>query len=226
MDSDALKIKRIREYLNLTQSQFAAKCGVKQQLIAMFERGQRTPTTAFKLGFLKAFHTDFDDQILESDVLKLGEPAPNSLPPNLAPVPFYSAKVAAGLGAELPTYPEKDILYFDKRLLNNVVGIKEANAVILQAEGDSMDSGMNKPNDIRNGDLLMIDVSQKEIVNNKPYVVELNNSELVVKKVVKEWNGIIMLVSNNPLYPARPVTAENEAKIVGRVVWNVSKENV
>lgn len=208
-------LKDFRHRHNLSQYALSKELDVSAGLIASIETG------------LRQFSYRLNQKIYERYGENLLNPTESvHRPVNLAPVPFYSAKVAAGLGAELPTYPEKDILYFDKRLLNNVVGIKESNAVILQAEGDSMDSGMNKPNDIRNGDLLMVDVSQKDIINNKTYIIELNNTELVVKKVVKEWNGIIMLVSNNPLYPARPVTAENEAKIIGRVVWNVSKENV
>ena len=114
-------------------------------------------------------------------------------------------------------------MYFDKRWLENIIGLKQKNAVLIQAKGDSMDSGLGRADDIKDGDLLLLDDSVTEFINNQIYVVSLFNTEIYVKKIVKEWTGEVSLVSNNPNYPPMKISEESEAKIIGKVMWNGSK---
>ena len=107
--------------------------------------------------------------------------------------------------------------------MKNIIGVKPEHASIIQAVGDSMDGGNNP---IKNGDLLLIDDSVKDIINEKIFVIQLNKSELVVKRVVKEWDGTVKLISNNSKYKDRILREGEQAEIIGRVVWNGSKENV
>ena len=76
----------------------------------------------------------------------------------------------------------------------------------------------------KDGDLLMVDESYKEPIHNQVFVVNIGNNDLVVKRINRTWDGRIMLDSNNPAYPS--ITPEEGATIIGRVVWNGSKENV
>ena len=39
-----MKIKSVRESMNLTQEQFAQKCGMSKNYIGMLERGERNPS--------------------------------------------------------------------------------------------------------------------------------------------------------------------------------------
>ncbi len=142
---------------------------------------------------------------------------------NVVSIPFYNVKASAGTGEILPDYEENEIMYFDKRWLENIIGLRQKNAVLIQAKGDSMDSGLGRADDIKDGDLLLLDDSVTEFINNQIYVVSLFNTELYVKRIVKEWTGEVTLVSNNPNYPPIPISEESEARIIGRVMWNGSK---
>jgi phage repressor protein C with HTH and peptisase S24 domain len=219
METDASKIKRIRKYLGLTQQQFAIKCNVKQQLIAMMESGSRTPTTAFKLGFLKAFGTDFDTQIVDVEAIKDSILSnKQQIPENIVKIPFYtSIKAAAGSGSDIPEYSDKEAMYFDKRWLKTVLGVNENNVSLINTEGDSMLPLIN------DGDLLMVDISSKEILNNKVFVI-FDEGTYRVKRLRQELNGDIYLISDNKQYPPEKVT--HSLDIIGRVVWNGSKESV
>lgn len=229
MESDSEKLKSYRKKYGYSQVEFAQALGVTQATIAMLESGTRAISDKFKFKFLQAFKTDFDTMLVDfsrmtpEDLLNSPSVQKNNVS---TPIPFYSAKASAGKGWRLSDYSDFDVLYFDTRWLKNVLGINPEHASLIHAKGDSMDSGQNKPDDIKSGDLLMVDDSAQEIINNKIFVIELNKDQLVVKRVVKEFNGTVLLLSNNPNYPARAITEADEARIIGRVVWNGSKENI
>lgn len=210
MSTDSERLRTLRKQLKLTQKQFAEKCGVHQQLIAMIENGTRRITPAFELGFLKHFGYDFKTEQQIPKVQSLADSHSY-----IVPVPFYSAKAAAGAGVELPSYPEKDVIYFDKRLLQNVLGINQENAAFITAKGDSMLPIIN------DGDLLLVDSSVQDIINGKVFVVKDGN-DLRVKRLKQEWNGDIYLISDNEKYP--PEKVNHPINIIGRVVWNGTKE--
>lgn len=221
MSIDSEKLKNFRADRKLSQAQLAQIIGVTQASVAMIEKDTRPVTANFKLAFQKAFGLDWDSQTASGDSYSYENL--NKFYENIIPIPFYSAKAAAGIGETLPDYPEADVIYFDKRWLKNIIGVKPEHASIIQAVGDSMDGGNNP---IKNGDLLLIDGSVKDVINEKIFVIQLNKSELVVKRVVKEWDGTVKLISNNSKYKDRILKEGEQAEIIGRVVWNVSKENV
>ena len=212
------------EVLNLTQSQLAEKLGIKQQTVADIESGRKQKIDTDILYKLSMEYNIFTDWLLfgVGEAEKTLSETNSDKNPNVVPIPFYSSKAAAGQGIEVPDYPEKDVIYFDRRWLQNVVGVKPANASIVQAEGDSMDSGFDRPNDIHSGDLLMVDNSLIEPVNNCVYVLRLGGSnKLVVKKVSIEWNGKVKLVSNNKAY--EDFIPPKNTVVIGKVVWNGSR---
>lgn len=222
MKEIAERLKKFREENQISQEYLATKLGLLQSAIAMVENEKRKAASSLKLALLKVYGYDIDEDkyIFENGI------ATKPISDNIISVPFYSAKAAAGKGEQLAEFPEKDVMHFDGRWLKNVIGLKPEHASIIQAKGDSMDSGQNKIDDIKDGDLLLIDDSINEIINGKIFVVELNSSELVVKKINKEFDGTVSLISNNLLYPVRTLKASENARIIGRVVWNGSKESI
>jgi phage repressor protein C with HTH and peptisase S24 domain len=221
--SDSEKLKTFRNREKLSQQAFADKLGVKQTLVSMIESGNREASAGFKLAFAKAYGIDWDSQLATGETYTMEHlnSTTKTLSNSIVPIPFYSAKAAAGTGEALPDYPEKDVIYFDSRWLKNVIGVNPDNISFIQAKGDSMNGG-NHP--ILDGDLLMVDESYKEPINNQVFVINLGNNELVVKRINRTWDGQIILESNNPSYPS--LTPEEGATIIGKVVWNGSKENV
>ena len=226
--SQPKRFKYLREtVLNLTQSQLAEKLGIKQQTVADIESGRKQKIDTDILYKLSIEYNIFTDWLLfgVGDIEKPAFDFSSDTNSNVVPIPFYSSKVAAGQGIEAPEYPEKDVIYFDRRWLQNVVGVRPENASIIQAEGDSMDSGMNKISDIHDCDLLMVDNSLIEPVNNQVYVLRLGGSnKLVVKRVCIEWDGKVTLSSNNKNYD--DFIPPKNTVIIGKVVWNGSKDNI
>lgn len=147
---------------------------------------------------------------------------------NVIAIPFYNVKAAAGSGIEAPSYTDKDVLYFDRRWIRNVLGAEPNNLSIIQCKGNSMDSGVNSPDDIKDGDLLLIDTSQK-MGNNKTFVFREDN-DLRVKKLKWELSGTLSIISNNPSFQTEilepDMLALTNFEIIGKVIWNGSRENV
>ncbi len=220
---DSEKLKNFRKKYNISQQALADKLGVKQALVSMIEKDTREASSGFKLAFLKAYGIDWDTQIASGETLTIEhiQETPKVFSESIVAIPFYSAKAAAGTGEALPDYPETDVIYFDARWLKNILGVNPNNVAIIQAKGDSMDGG-NYP--IKDGDLLMVDESYKEPIHNQVFVVNLGNNDIVVKRINRHWNGRLSLESDNPTHSC--INPTKEATIIGRVVWNGSKENI
>lgn len=224
-DGEILKEFRLKH--QYTQQELADTLGLAQQTITMIEKNQRKAPDSLKLAFLRKFKIDFDElsnkaknELVDAIMLNLDRATYSE---NMVKIPFYHVYAAAGSGETSPDYPEKDVIYFDKRWVTNVVGANPNNVAFIQAKGDSMDGG-NYP--IKDGDLLMVDVSDIEPVNNQVYVVRLSNQDLVVKRISKDWQGNIILTSDNPQYKNIVPASDDILTIIGRVVWNGSKETV
>lgn len=210
------KLKELRLYLKFEkQTDFAKELGVSQATIANIENGKREISKPIWLKIKTKFGIDlFCWEPLKTRANHLDK-VHDTCTSNVVSIPFYSAKAAAGAGAELPNYPEKDVIYFDKRLLQNVLGINQENAAFITAEGDSMLPLIN------DGDLLLVDSSVQDIINGKVFVIKDGN-DLRVKRLKQEWNGDIYLISDNEKYP--PEKVNHPINIIGRVVWNGTKE--
>lgn len=203
-----LKLKEFRTSIGLNQTNFANKLGVSQAAIANIESGNRDVSKALLIKIKEIYNVD---------LLSLNNKSLSIDSNNVIAIPFYSAKAAAGRGTELSDYPEKDVIYFDRRWLQAVVGHKPECLSLIRAEGDSM-----LPM-IQDGDLLMVDDSIKEIIPNKTFVIQ-QEGQLRVKRLKTEFNGDVLILSNNTQYPTEIMN--KETVIIGQVVWNGSKEYV
>lgn len=206
MTTDSEKLRKLRNKFNLTQQELADTLAVSKGLIAAIEGGTRNLSRPM----IHKINYTFNLNIMQ-------EETQITTYPNNILVPFYTAKASAGTGEELPEYQESEVLHFDRRWLQNVVGINPDNATIIQAKGDSMQPL------IKDGDLLMVDISQKEPVNGQVFVVRIEK-DLFVKRVSKEWNGDWILVSDNKDYDN--INPDSYTEVIGRVVYNASKETL
>lgn len=197
---------KFRAEQELTQEQLAKKLEVSKGLIAAIEQNQR----AVSMKMINKIKEIFGVDLFQSDDT-------TKLPTNIISIPFYQVKAAAGEGVNVPEYEEKDVLHFDKRWLQAVVGHNPEHLSLIIAKGDSM-----LP-DIQDGDLLMVDDSIKEVIPNKTFVIK-QDDKYRVKKLKAELNGDIQIISNNPNYKTE--TMNRETEIIGQVIWNGSKESV
>ena len=126
-------------------------------------------------------------------------------------VPKVTAK--AGVGASLETDGDLEGLYAFRKDFMGIEHISAAHSVLMDVVGDSMESLFSE------GDTLLVDKSDVEVMDGKIYVVTLGD-ELRVKRVHKSLSGLI-LRSENPKYPDIPVTGPDLENFVvhGRVRW-------
>ena len=233
---DNWKFKRLRNFLGLNQVDFAEKIGSSQQVITMIENNKRGVPTSIRENFYKTYKLSYDVAIdcespeelniaLNTQVIKKYS---SDLSDSIIGIPIHDVSAAAGAGIWLGDEPEQDVMYFDKRFLKQILKRDTFEPIhIIYAKGDSMDSGWNQSDDIKDGDLLMVDTSQIS-GNNQVFVILFNNSELRVKKLSKRADTLY-ISSNNPSYKEeiyRPNDSDIEVKVLGKVVWNGSKENI
>jgi len=225
MCSDKEKLELLMKKQGLNQSKLAMLTGVKQQVISRLLTSKNPDdkaTPALKYALLKYFGFDMDAGYYTTG-MKIDYDDDN-----IVSVPFYNIGAAAGIGTCLGDEPKQDFMYFDRRFLKQILKRDAFDSIhIIYAKGDSMDSGWNQPDDIKDGDLLMVDTSQTT-GNNQIFVILINNQELRVKRLAKK-GATLYVISNNSAYKEevyRPDCPEVEIKVIGKVVWNGSKESV
>lgn len=122
---------------------------------------------------------------------------------------------------------DKDTLYFDKRWLSNILGVNPDNIFFIYAPDDSMDSGMDTLKDIKKGDILFIDTSQKK-GNDKVFVYKNDfDNKPSIRQIKWSLSENIKLIPYNEKYKSGIVEKQlNEfmINIIGKVIWNGSKE--
>lgn len=219
MLADSDKLKQLRNDKKLTQDKLAEELGVSKSLVVAIENGDRN----ISLKLLKKIQ-----EIFNVDLYSTNPATPINDNNNIVALPIHNVSAAAGAGTWLGDEPEQDVMYFDKRFLKQILKRDSFDSIhIIYAKGDSMDSGWNQPDDIKDGDLLMVDTSQTT-GNNQIFVILVNNQELRVKRLAKKADTLY-ITSNNSSYKPEiytPDDPEIEIKVIGKVVWNGSKESV
>lgn len=218
MRNDKEKLIAFLERNNLTQTQLSKALNIKQQVISKLisDVTQESATPSVKYMLLKIYGYDIEtDKYIREPLEPINK---------VVAIPFYNVKAAAGVGITPPDYLEKDVIYFDERYLKRVLNINPLHASIIQAEGNSMDSGHNNSKDIQDGDFLLIDDSINYPIDKQVFVIRLADNKLVVKQVLLNWDDTYVLHSYNPAYA--DIIPDADTQILGKVVWNGSKENV
>jgi phage repressor protein C with HTH and peptisase S24 domain len=129
-------------------------------------------------------------------------------------IPHYNAAASMGPGE---TQPDEDQInghlafksvWLKKRRLN------PRYLTVIDAVGDSMHPT------ISNGDVLLVDLRQKEPIDNRIFVLRMED-QLYAKRLQTRPNHIINIHSDNPLSPPFEVNMDSSdgVAIVGRVIW-------
>jgi phage repressor protein C with HTH and peptisase S24 domain len=127
-------------------------------------------------------------------------------------LPFLDIHASAGGGAVVPLHEETiSVVSFERAFLRSL-GANPDRCRIITARGDSM-----APT-IPDGALIIIDHSQREIVNGWISVVNVCG-DLLVKRIRRRLDGTIELVSDNTIYPVETILPDrlDQLSIVGRL---------
>ena len=136
--------------------------------------------------------------------------------PNIAQflvMPKRLDTAAAGAGRSVTSVPT-EFIGFRHDWLRTTFGRDPGELILEIAVGESMQP------DIRNGDLLLIDTTDRSFRGFGIYVIEACG-ERQVKRVQRRFDGSLILISDNTIYQPEVIGAElaNEVHVVGKVIW-------
>ncbi|MEG3640697.1 XRE family transcriptional regulator [Magnetococcus sp. PR-3] len=230
MDTIGTRLRAARQELGVSQKKLADMCGVSQALIHKVESGG-TDSTGKLVPIANVLNVrpewlhsgeeprrwgnpQYKD--LKSDVdpsnASGGVPPDHATADGYALIPLYSVHASAGLGQQVIQEDILDHLAFKAGWLEKK-GLDPRKLGMILAQGDSMFPTFN------DGDVLLLDMGQREAVDGKVFV--LRSDEHLFVKRLQILPGRIQIVSDNPKYSPVEVTSEQRElwEIVGRVVW-------
>ncbi|MDT8422090.1 MAG: helix-turn-helix transcriptional regulator [Desulfuromonadales bacterium] len=126
-------------------------------------------------------------------------------------VPRYAVEVSAGGGSVLEDDGKPFELLAFRRAWLKKLGLIVERLALVTARGDSMEPTL------ADGDVLLIDIHQVNIVDGAIHVLR-NNGGLLIKRLQLGLGGQVIVRSDNPIYSALETTRD-QLDVVGLVVW-------
>ena len=236
----AARLKIVRG--SKTQEQFAELLGLNINTLRGYEKGLRTPgadtisalcqkTGASPTWMLLGEGPVFDPERTRYEPtpvgqLRCGEPLGRIVATDrtaqghgpvevdgLLMVPKVTARLSAGSGS-FETDAEVKGLYAFRAEWLRAKGNPDK-MVLMEVSGDSMEPML------RNGDTVLIDKGQDDVVPGKVYAVGIEDT--VVVKEVERLPGKLVLRSSNPAYPPVEIAMQGDladgVRVIGRVIW-------
>lgn len=213
-DTPGQRIRDARKSRHMTQAQLAEACGWEdgQSRIGNYERDERYPGRDdwIKLG-----------QVLgvSPAELQFGADSAAATPSfedgKYVYIPKYQAIGGLGRGRHNEQHVEISGTHAYRRdwILKN--GWRPEGLAVFDAEGPSMEPTIN------DGDVVLANLDDTKIKSGEVYVIEDADQGTRIKRLFKQLDGRIRVVSDNPdkrLYPDDYLTPETGARVIGRVV--------
>lgn len=135
-------------------------------------------------------------------------------PEGFVSIPKLDIRPSAGAGSiDLYDESEPDIFAFREEWLRRI-GVSPKTARLMVAKGDSMRETIN------DGDLMIVDVSIREFIDEAIYVL-VYGGLVRLKRLQMLRSGLLLLKSDNPRYETEevPLAEQPELIIGGRVRW-------
>ena len=129
-------------------------------------------------------------------------------------VPLYDVRAAAGHGALADDLPAKESWAFSRAWLAKSVGVSANRLKLVTVSGDSMEP------DLHDGDVVMIDVADVEVLREGVYVFSLGG-HVYVKRLVLHDDKLIIISRNRDLFPPMSISTMRDNstfRLIGRVV--------
>ncbi|MCI6474728.1 MAG: XRE family transcriptional regulator [Mucispirillum sp.] len=213
------RIKTLRKTLKMNQNEFANKIHKVTRTLQKYESGEIVPDYSIVQLIAKTFNVNPDWLLNGTGEIFLDNINSQQEQPDIISIPYYP-EVSAAAGSGALVYDENTVKHL--QISSAIINISTGdNVCLINATGNSMQPVID------DRDLLLVDLSQKLITDEGIYVIRLDTT-LVVKRVQKILNGII-LISDNPQYPPRELTAdnfnENDAAVIGKVIAVIKNFN-
>ena len=212
-------LKLLRKTLGLKQDEFGKKIGRTKSAISNYEAGTRQiDNTTIKL-ICNVFNVNPDWLLNGTGEMFLDNANSQQEQADIISIPYYP-EVSAAAGSGALVYDENTVKNI--KISSAIINIKTGdNVCFINATGNSMQPVID------DRDLLLVDLSNKDFIDEGIYVVRLENT-LLVKRLQKIPNGIV-LISDNPQYEKIILNSdnfnENDAAIIGKVISVIKNFN-
>ncbi len=213
------RLKILRKSLGLTQTEFGKRIGMTMQGIQKWEKGKSKPQQSTIKALISTFNVNPDWLLNGTGEMFIGDASRQQEISDIISIPYYP-EVSAAAGSCALVYDENTVKNI--KISSAIINIKTGDKVcFINATGNSMQSVID------DRDLLLVDLTHKDFIDEGIYVVRLENT-LLVKRLQKIPNGIV-LISDNPQYA--PITLnsdnfnENDAAIIGKVISVIKNFN-
>jgi phage repressor protein C with HTH and peptisase S24 domain len=221
----AARLKALRS--GKSQQEFADMVGVNINTWRGYEKGHRTPgadtisdlcqkTGASSSWVLWGEGDMYGPAQSKSEPVGHGQviyPSGMVAIDGLIMVPKVAARLSAG-GGSFEAGSEVRGLYAFRADWLRAKG-KPEDMVLMEVSGDSMEP------ELRDGDTVLINQGQSDILAGKVYAVGIEDT--VVVKQVERLPGVLVLRSANPAYKSREIDMRGDlaatVRIIGRVIW-------
>jgi len=221
------RLKNFRESHGMTQAELSKKSGVSQSLISNLEKGKRNFTQESLDDILRVLNLDYHDLFVRN---RAQEYSPNlnitvnskeekdqlnGTADDYRGIPLYeSGRLAAGVnGVTFDPYesPASMVVVYKPELQ----GCFKHNLAAIKVGGDSMEPTITK------GSIVVVDLSDKEQIDNKVFVVNTPEGGLDVASIkrVQKFESGFLLLSDNRNFPVLASPLDWNRLCVGRVVW-------
>lgn len=212
------RVKTLRKVLQLNQTEFGKKIGITMRAVQKWENGESKPQNSTLKSLINTFNVNPDWLLNGTGEMFIGENRQQEVS-DIISIPYYP-EVSAAAGSGALVYDENTVKHL--QISSAIINISTGdNVCLINATGNSMQPVIDDK------DLLLVDLSQKLITDEGIYVIRLDTT-LVVKRVQKILNGVI-LISDNPQYPPREISAnnfnENDAAVIGKVIAVIKNFN-
>lgn len=213
------RIKTLRKTLKMNQNEFANKIHKVTRTLQKYESGEIVPDYSIVQLIAKTFNVNPDWLLNGTGEMFIDNVSSQQELSDIISIPYYP-EVSAAAGSGALVYDESTVknIQISSAIINISTG---DNVCLINATGNSMQPVID------DRDLLLVDLSQKLITDEGIYVIRLDTT-LVVKRVQKILNGFI-LISDNPQYPPKEITAENfnenDAAVIGKVIAVIKNFN-
>ena len=217
------RLAEARKKAGLDQVDLAVALGDRydQPMISRVESGNRTLRLDGLVKAAQELKVSIDYLLGLTDdptpAVQLSEQARTVVPMTRYAKPVFISYARAAAGPDEPVFDETEpteVRYaFHKSVLP--AWAREKSLLCIEAVGDSMTPTLSE------GDLILLDRSQTELVNGQMFVIRTGDGLVVkrLKRVGRTWR----LVSDNPAYPPRSVSKDD--RVLGRVAWSGPQPN-
>ena len=204
------KIQQIRG--KMTQEQFALAIGVHRNTVARWESEKGVPDYNALREIVVHFKISPEWLFAET-----GDTSPASTPDGVDVffVPKVEARLSAGTGSLVVDGDVEGYFAFRSDWLLHKGA--PAQMVLMSVSGDSMSPT------ISNGDMVLVNQGQKDVIAGAIYAVSVDDS-ILVKRLDKQPGKLVLVSDNREAYPPLELDMTDEAvcesvRIIGRVLW-------